>query len=940
MAIEVEDRQTTIQKKMLCIIMGIIFGVLFLSYVLQAIASYAGIRSGLNQQVSLLADNIVQDITAPLERGDLKATSATVQSMAYQNAIGRVCVYNPTGYLLTGYIRANLEGGFLLGRAVMECPRTPADWNDESFWHGIHIVMPVEKDGLQLGTFFLDYHLVDVHRIFLKNQIYNLVIFLLAMVGAYIAAMAAQRYITRPIIYLSKVAETLGKTKDFSIRAQKFGNDETGVLVDAFNSMLDGLEQRDKEIVQARIEANAASEMKGQFLATMSHEIRTPMTGILGMAELLLDSPLDKRQKEHVRTIVNSSESLLNIINDILDFSKIEAGKLELEYTPINLLELIDDIGMLYSVQAREKAIELVVHFHPGTEQFIFADPVRLRQIISNLLSNAIKFTNHGYILLSVEENALSGLPHDKVELVFKVKDTGIGIPIDVQDGIFETFSQVDASTTRKFGGTGLGLSICRNLLDMMGGQIMVESREGSGTTFTVSVPFTRNKNVPRNAPQATSLEGRRVIVVDDLEVNVQLIREQLEPAGVYCDGALEGREALRKMGDAVASGKAYDIAIIDYLMPDMNGEMLACAIKDDPCLADCCLVMLTAAGNPITAQNYVDKGFSAHIAKPVQRDIFLDALSFVWGQYSEGHKHELIRYEGQDIKDPSSKDDPKLPGVHILMAEDNLVNQAFIQEILEEAECEVTIAQNGVEAIEAVREQDFDLVLMDCLMPVMDGFEASRKIERLKKQGLINSKLPVVALTANAMKGDRDKCLAAGMCDYLSKPVRKRELKEMVYKWVAANIEAQGADEGSGEDTTPCSKADETPVVSGAGVLDSIAVASARDILKDKYDTMIDVYMKGSRERVEDIIKALNAHDIESVIRPAHTLKSSSRQMGAIRISDLAMDIEKAARIIAEQTPGNDKQATELLIDDIEEAAEKLALVLEETEKAFREMG
>ena len=945
-----EGRKTTIQKKLVLIIVGIIFSTLLLANIVHAVTSYAALRSDVRKQLQMTANVTTQNLQNLLSAPDFdpQAAAQKLRAMVYQASIGRACLYDVRGVLQASYIKAEKSSGFLHGDEIRTCPADEASSDDESFWHGEHLFMPIAQAGQIEGYLFLDYHLDAAHKAFFRDRVYSLVIMVLAMLLAYLAAMVAQRYISRPIVYLAKIAAALGETGDLSIRAQSYSNDETGVLVYAFNCMMDGLENREKALLQARKEANKANELKGQFLATMSHEIRTPMTGILGMADLLHSSDLDKRQKGYVQTIINSAESLLDIINDILDFSKIEAGKLELEYMPVDLFELIDEIGMLYSVQAREKAVELVVHYHPGTEQFIFTDPVRLRQIISNLLNNAIKFTVQGHIVLSIEEDKNFGSSPDKTRLIFKVKDTGVGMALSAQEKIFTKFSQADASTTRRFGGTGLGLAICKNLLDMMGGDISVESRIGQGSTFTVSASFARNTVMTYRPPMALPLTDVKILVVDDLPVNLQLIREILEAVGAACDVVVDGAAALQKMEQAYDDGAPYQMAVVDYLMPEMNGEMLACAIKDNPNISDCCLVMLTAAGNPIAPQSYVDKGFSAHIAKPVQQESFVEAMAYVWSKYQEGHRHELIRYEGQDLRSGEADDAPKLRGIKILMAEDNLVNQAFIQEILLEMECDLLIVQNGKEAVTAAQDQSFDLIFMDCLMPVMDGFEATEEICRLKKEGSIDKKLPIIALTANAMKGDRNKCLATGMDDYLSKPVRRKELKAMVYKWVEKTgksvSQAQGethAPQYQGRDDGVDINGDvgtDTGTNADLVILDHEAVANARDILKERYDAMVDVYLQGSAEKVNEIKVALKNRDIQALIRPAHTLKSTSLQMGAIRLSDVAMKIEKAAKLqVSEDTP---KEGGAKANDDVLNALiPQLQNLLDDTKNALEEI-
>ena len=517
----------------------------------------------------------------------------------------------------------------------------------------------------------------------------------------------------------------------------------------------------------------------------MSHEIRTPMNGILGMAELILGARPSNQISGYAKTIINSGESLQKIIDDILDFSKIEAGRLELDPMPVDLLELADETALLYSVKARDKAIELAVRYVPGSEQFIFADPVRIRQILSNLVSNAIKFTDKGHVAITIEEIKNPGLAADQVTMKFSISDTGIGLSQEAQRNIFEKFAQADSSTTRKYGGTGLGLSICKRLVKLMDGKIGVESCENEGSTFWFEITCKRNTQESHIQPKPPVLKDVKVLVVDDLSVIRQIVSEQLTAAGMYCDVAESGAEALNLIQSAILDDDPYEIIIIDYLMPEMNGEMLACAINDHPEMCNACLVMLTAAGNPMGDNQFAKKGFSAYIAKPIENKALIEALSIVWQRYKDGEKGVLIRIDTGNLgKEYTHDDGIKLKGADILVAEDNLVNQVFIKEILEEMECNYTIVSNGVEALQAVQDQEFDLIIMDCLMPEMDGFEATHEICKLKEAGQTRVYMPIIALTANAMKGDREKCLDAGMDDYITKPVRKKELKEMLYQW------------------------------------------------------------------------------------------------------------------------------------------------------------
>lgn len=687
------------------------------------------------------------------------------------------------------------------------------------------------------------------------------------------------------------------------------------------------VEERTEQLQKALEKAEELNRLKSDFLATMSHEIRTPMNGILGMAELIQSAQPNAQIEGYARTIINCGESLQHIIDDILDFSKIEAGKMEIDIMPVDLLSVADDVASLFAVRARDKALELAVRYVPGTEQFVFADPLRLRQILGNLLSNAIKFTDKGHVSLTVEQVKNPDLAENMVEMKFSVTDTGIGLSEEAQSRIFEKFQQADSSTTRRYGGTGLGLSICKSLVELMGGRIGIKSIEGTGSTFWVTIPMALNVCEIRTQPTPPILKDVRVLVVDDLPIIRQLVYEQLTLANMRCDVALSGEDALSKMKRAHESDDPYQICIIDYLMPKMNGEMLSMAINDYPELRDTCLIMLTAAGNPLADDKFFKKGFSAYIAKPVHNLALIENLAVVWGEYKAGARDVLIRVDTRSLgKDNSSQYEPIFPHVKILIAEDNLVNQVFIKEVLEEMKVQYTVVSDGKEAVESVQEQDFDLIIMDCLMPVMDGFEATRHIRALQQSGKVKS-TPICALTANAMKGDREKCLAAGMDDYLSKPVRKKELKEKVYTFI------HPSDDSFARDTQPETTMTNTSHTSSPvhAILDEEAIKNAQSILKSKYGEMVTLYIDNSQERIEEISQAINQNDIEAIIRPAHTLKSTSRQMGAIKLSDIAETMEKNAKAMHKDAANIDSDIT-----NFSSNIDNMKVVLLETKRAF----
>lgn len=697
------------------------------------------------------------------------------------------------------------------------------------------------------------------------------------------------------------------------------------------------------DIQMAKDRAEEISRLKSDFLATMSHEIRTPMNGILGMAELIVGSKPDAQINAYAQTIINSGEALQHIIDDILDFSKIEANKLELDITPVDLLELSDDLAALYSTQARDKALELAVRYVPGSEQFIMADPARIRQILGNLLNNAIKFTAKGHISLTIRE--LKGDTHrsDTAHMQFTITDTGPGLSQSAQSRIFEKFMQGDTTTTRKFGGTGLGLSICKSLVTMMDGTITVESEEGKGASFIVTIPLQRNRDqdntTTHSAPKIPLLNGVKTLVVDDFPIIRKLVTEQLTLTGMKVNTAANGHEALEALQRAQQEGEPYDLALIDYLMPDMNGEMLASAIHDDPQLRETCLIMLSSAGNPMADHLFRDKGFSAYIAKPVRNLVLIESIALIWQKYKSGIRGQIIKIDTMALgKDKAPTSEVSLENCKILIAEDNLVNQIFIREILESLHAHYTIVSNGLEALDSFAAQPFDLVIMDCLMPEMDGFEATQAI-RAYEQANRRAATPILALTANAMKGDREKCLNAGMDDYLSKPVRKDELQQKICALIGKK--AKIINPASTDKTEQFLAHTDMAQESGSEPLVSPdMVSSAKETLKDKYGEMLQLYVSTSKSQIDEIKSAYANNNIQAIIRPSHTLKSTSKQMGALKLAECAKDIEYAAKSYCNQNEGAPTALPDINLAAIRSALEHIDELINQTSKALHNMA
>ncbi len=581
-------------------------------------------------------------------------------------------------------------------------------------------------------------------------------------IGFLLAALFfTQRLIVAPIGELTRKILKIQRTGNLEMDVGKPRADEVGMLAGQFAELTTGLAKARQELENARDEALSMSKAKTEFLARMSHEIRTPMNGVLGMTELLQSTNLDEKQQRFAKTIYASAESLLHIINDILDISKIEAGKLELDIAPFNLRHMVEECLELLADGAHRKGLELIGSISPDTFVHVEGDALRLRQVLINLLSNSVKFTEKGEVILRVEE-----LEHgeDTITYRFDVEDTGVGIDAENLEKVFEPFTQEDGSTTRRYGGTGLGLSICKQLLELMGGEIGAESTHGRGACFWFTVTLGKDEAEPETLHPGL-LAAKRVLVVDDNATNREALGNQLEEWNMQVEAAASGPEALGMLTSAARKDSPFDIVLLDMSMPEMDGVELAASIRGNSAIEALPMVMLSSVSSGDAGDDRDMSNIDAWLTKPVRQARLYDALVSHLSRAGA-----TIQHPDRTVSAPLATNDNAGSNLRVLLAEDNEVNQRVALGMLNELGHDVTVVSCGREAVAVFETQDFDVVLMDCRMPGLDGFAATREIRRLEKDRG-DLRVPIVAVTANALTGDRERCLAAGMDDYLSKP-------------------------------------------------------------------------------------------------------------------------------------------------------------------------